>query len=252
MANFGILGNHLKIIKEQFAINNNFIDILAYNSIKECLTIIELKKGEANGTVLAQVMKYFNDLKNIQIDNLIISSPPEIYILATEIAPGIIISPNMPIQFFKFFYDKIHDYIICQEVRPIIENYTNNDILCNFQYKHERTVHKKPIQEKLSKQIIHIIKNFYSEENLEIIEQKNKISIMNKQLIAKIIFPYSWFDDHIQLCIYNRFKKPFTYNDFKYDYNIKKIIEQKTLIKLDIIGIPQFISRLWKGNNYEF
>ena len=250
---FYLLGDQYQIIQEQYPVKHGLIDILAYNSERECLTIIELKNITISSDVLTQVMKYFNELKFKYIDNYSINNTPEIIVISPEFDKNFYVYKDMPIKLIQMYYDTDQNNIIYKDFIPRIEEFnaefdsTSNFDLHKFSpLKLPRVVNKTLQQELIIKKIINQIKQLYTVEedytnSVNIIEVSNKIDIMFKKIIAKIIIPNKWFDDSLQLIIYKRFIKPFDLTTFNYDPNIKKIQWMKTYVKLTISDVPQFL-----------
>ena len=80
--NFYLLGSQYNIIQEQFHVKNSILDILAYNQLEERLVIIELKNPKASYKAIAQIVRYYQYLKDSQLDNYIISRVPECLLVA--------------------------------------------------------------------------------------------------------------------------------------------------------------------------
>ena len=233
MNNFPLLGNQYEIVQEQFHVKNAFIDILAYNKQNECLTIIELKNPIAYTKAVSQIIKYYYYIKDMKLDTYNIINVPECFIIAPRFNSKIIL-PEIPI---------IHLFKMDQQYSEFIDitnEYMHNSVLhSNIKKKPTAIVTNK--DKLLIKQLIYHIQKFY-DNKLVITEKDNQTIIFyDKRIIIKITIPLGWFNDNIELVITDRFIKPYTYQQFRYDPAIRKIKEYKTMIKLLINDIPQFL-----------
>lgn len=241
--NFSLLGNNYELIKEQYVIKSGIIDMLAYNKQNKCLTIIELKNICIDDSVLSQVIKYYKEIKNKYIDNYDIINTPEIIIIAPEFDKFFTITNDLPIKLFIMTIDPIHQYTIFSRFFPIIESMNAFNII-NQELKLNK---KKSIiisnnQQFLVNKIIYILKQYF-DDKLKILKLDNHIDIIYEKIIMKITFPTSWFDNYLQINIYNRLKNYININLF-YDPAIKKISTLKTVTKINIDDIPTFLKNI--------
>lgn len=234
--NFYLLGNQYSIIKEQFYISNRIIDILAYNSLKECLTIIELKTPQASIKAISQILEYYYLLKDSQLDTYNIVNFPECIIVSPSFSSKIILPETPTITLYQF------DNNLCdfQDVSFNFYKSSEKFITTNT----SRKLYSIPLHiSKLIQQLISKLATYYS-LNLLRVEQNNKISFLDydsKKIVYKIIIPYDWFISSIDLILYNRFHS-LNLSTLQYDANIIKILSYKTMIKLTIKGIPNFLN----------
>ena len=224
--NFNKFGN-LEIIQEQYTIKSGIIDILAYDKLNERIVIVELKNKIVDSTVIAQVMRYYHDIKGKQIDDYIISELPIIYIIASEF-DNIIITQNMPIKFFTF------DRFSFQEYYPYIEDFEddlNGIFMPKLSVKKQISINLNEDQKDLIKRLLRYFQGY------TIIEHKDHIDILDKKIIAKIIYPKGWFNSTI---ILNLYKKRLNMNiiNLAYDPAVKQFNQSKTLVKLLINDVP--------------
>ena len=241
--NFSLLGNNYRIIKEQYVINSGIIDILAYNTINKCLVIIELKNICIGNSVISQVMKYYKEIKNKYIENYDIINTPEIIIIAPEFDKRFIITNNLPIKLFIMNIDLIYNYTIFSRFFPIIEDSINDNIINQeLKLNKKRSVIISNEQQLLVNKIIFILQKIF-DNKLKILKLDNHIDIIYEKIIMKINFPAAWFDEYVQISIYNRLKNYININLF-YDPAIKKISNLKTMIKINIIDIPNFLKNI--------
>ena len=238
--NFNLLGNNYKIIKEQVIIQSGIIDILAYNEDKQRLVIVELKNIITTDKVLAQVMKYYNEIKNKNIHNYEINNSPEIIIIAPEFDKNFMLYNNVPTQLIQLDYDNINNQIIYTRFFPNKKLNTDK----NLSIKNKKTTFVNYEQKLLAKNIINRIKQIYKDKQLKIISYDDHIDILYKKILIKITFSNQWFNNEIQLNIYNNFIQNINNLALNYDPAIKKINYLKTMIKLQITNIPQFLKEV--------
>ena len=238
--NFDLLGKNYEIIKEQFVIQSGIIDILAYNKDYQRLAIIELKNIITTDQVLSQVMKYYNEMKNKYINNYIITDLPEIIIIAPEFDKKFnLYIQNIDIKLIQIDYDNINNHIIYTRFFPNTNLNISNEKELFF--KNKKNIDINIEQKILINNIINKIKQIYKDKQLKIINCDDHIDILHKKMIVKIIYSTKWFDNTVQLNIYNNFIKPITKSMIEYDPSIKKFNFLKRIIKLSINNIPQFL-----------
>ena len=233
--NFYLLGSQYNIIQEQFHVKNSILDILAYNQLEERLVIIELKNPKAPYKAIAQIVRYYQYLKDSQLDNYIISRVPECLLVAPAFSSKIIL-PEFPIiRCFQMDYEYA-------EFKDITHQFKTESVI-NLDVKLKPSLHISPSTKSLIFKIKKRLLNIYNDQ-LVIAEQNNQISFLstqNKKIVAKIIIPYDWFTNYIDLVLYNRFIKPFDRLTFMYDPSIYKYSFNKSMVRLKVIDIPEFL-----------
>ena len=242
-SNLHLLKNY-NFIDEQVKITSGLVDILAYNNIDECLAIFELKNPIAELSSIAQGMKYYTELLNTSIGNYFICNNPEIVIVAPKFIDKFIIPDNINFKLIEMRYDDSNNIIVNYKQPYNIENSIYNKEIIP---KPHKSINISNIQKQLARNVIYYLQKFYKEP-LEVIYHDDKIDILYKKIIAKIVFPNKWFDDSIVLYIYKNFVKEYGLTTFKYDIAVVKYNIYKTMVKLTIQNIPQFLK---EGYNLE-
>lgn len=229
-----LLGDHYSLLSEQFHVRNKIIDILAYNSLKECLTIIELKNPQATCRALSQILSYYYLLKDSLYDNLIISNLPECFIIAPAFSSKLILPESPIIRLYKF------DNKLCNFEDVSATHLQNSK--SNLDIKTSRQLCTVPAYlTKLITRLSSALDAYYA-HSLRVIKQDNKISFLNtetKRIMCKIIIPFDWLASYVTLCLYNQFA--LLSNISSLDPAIIKLSTTKTAIKLVISDIPQFL-----------
>lgn len=236
--NFNLLGANYEIIKEQFVINSGIIDILAYNKIEQRLVIIELKNIITTNKVLAQAMKYYNEIKFSTINNYEINNTPEIIIIAPEFDKNFRLYNEVPTQLIQLDYDNKNKQIIYSRFFP------NKPV-----EKQELTISEKKttsinyVQKQLANNIINQLKKLYDNQ-LKVITYNDHIDILSKKMLLKITFSTDWFNNDLQLNVYNNLLYNINKNSLIYDPAIKKISHLKTMLKLKVNNVPYFLQNI--------
>ena len=230
-----LLGDQYSLIQEQFHVNNKILDILAYNSLKECLVIIELKNPQATVKAISQITEYFSYLKDSQFDNLIISAPPECLIVAPSFSKKIVLPESPSILLYQL------DNNLCEFID--LTGQFKKESVHSLSVKFNRKLYSIPSYiERLIDRLTMTINSYYS-NLLAAIKQENKISFLHKEtkrIVCKIIIPFDWFTSSIILVLYNQFKD-LDKLSFNYDAAILKTVSCKTRTKLYINDIPNFL-----------
>jgi len=236
--NFNLLGNNYEIIKEQFVINSGIIDILAYNKEEHRLVVVELKNVLTTDKVLLQAMKYYTEIKYKTIDNYEIDNTPEIIIIAPEFDRNFILYNEIPTKLIQLDYDNKHNQIIYLRFFP--NSYINDQTLY---IPKKKNITINYVQKLLANDIINKLKNIYNDQ-LKIITYDDHIDILSKKMLAKITFLPNWFNNNLQLNIYNNFKGNINKHLLIYDPAVKKVNCLKTMTKLIINDVPQFLKEI--------
>lgn len=224
-----------ELIEEQFKVNKGFIDILAYNRQAERLAIIELKNPKANIKAVSQGIRYYLQLKNVNLNGYELVSPPEVVIIAPNFESNITLPDTPVINLIRMNYDDDKDCVYIEYIKP-------NTNVTNIETDDKPTIQIPFEQRMLAKRIITHIQSLYGKP-LEIIDDNLHINILDRKLVAKIIFNRDWFNNYITLNIYKRFIKPINKSTIQFDPAIMKYNFSKTMTKLIISDLPQFLQK---------
>lgn len=236
--NFSLLGANYEIIQEQFIINSGIIDILAYNKNEKRLVIIELKNVLTTDKVLLQAMKYYNEIKFSTINDYEINNTPEIIIIAPEFDKNFMLYNEVPTQLIQLDYDNKRNQIIYLRFFPN-KHIEEKELIIS----EKKNINANYIQKQLANNIINQLKKLYDNQ-LKIITYDDHIDILSKKMILKIVFPVGWFNNDLQLNVYNNFMYDINKNLLMYDPAIKKINYLKTVIKLKVNNVPRFLQNI--------
>ena len=233
--NFYLLGSQYKLLQEQYHVKNAILDILGYNNSSKNLVIIELKNPEANIKAISQIIKYYSYLKNATFSNYDIENTPECFIIAPRFHSKIILPDSPDIKLLQF--DNIYT-----EFKDVTLKYKSLSST-SVQVKQKQTLLASQSKINLVNRLIKRIQYLYN-NNLLVTQYQNKVCLLDKEskrLVAKLIYSYQWILDDLELILYNKFIRTYDYYSFKYDPAVLKIKEYKTMIKLKVKDIPQFL-----------
>lgn len=238
VSHFFLLGNSYSIIREQFPVKNAFIDILAYDKYQERLIIIELKTPQATNKAISQIVRYFNYLKDCQLDSYIISDIPECWIIAPTFKK--INLPERPIIKLLEFNSEYTSF------NDVTYKFYQSSILFTNIKRSRSLLGITPEINLLVQRIITLICMRYND--IKMVEQNNKITILDKatkRIIAKIIIPFNWFTNYIELLLFNIIKDKIIFDaiQMQYDPAIQKVLYYKNFTKLQIKDIPRFLMK---------
>ena len=231
ISKFKELGNEYSLVQEQFTIHNLRLDALGYNSKHERLVVIELKSDIATNKAFFQAYNYSQSIKNIQVDNLIISSSPEIILVAPDFKITTELVTDFSCRFFKLnqYNSSLEEFFL-----P-----AHNPIKRKLASKSPTTVFVSSYMQSIINTIINVTNSWYN-YTLTVIDNGSTIDVLNDKLLLKFSFSKKWFQDSCSLMISDRLIKPFSYNLFVNDYAVKKVVQLKHGIRITFNELPEY------------
>ena len=250
--NIQSINPNLEILKEQFVLDDNQIDILAYDKKNYQLVVLELKNVEANTDIIGQVLRYIHSLNRVNFDNIYLEKPVKTYLVVPEYSPKLFNvlqilneTANLDINLIRMNQNKngtiIVEYI---QIDDLQDNLEKQLITVEKQKDNINQLedYRKQIDEKqfnLIKRTLQCVCNNHPEYNL--FYQENKIQLMYKKKNILVIYPSKkWFDSNMHCVIYKTYRTDF----FQYDGHIKDYKINKQSSKLICDDIPEVIRHL--------
>lgn len=250
--NIQSINPNLEILKEQFVLDDNQIDILAYDKKNYQLVVLELKNVEANTDIIGQVLRYIHALKQVNFDNIYLEKPVKTYLVVPEYSPKLFNvlqilneTANLDINLIRM-NQTINGIIIVEyiQIDDLRDNLEKQLITIEKQKDNINRLedYRKQIDEKqfnLIKRTLQCVCNNHPEYNL--FYQENKIQLMYKKKNILVIYPSKkWFDSNVHCVIYQLCK----IDELRYDEHIKDYKINKKSYRLTYDDIPEVIRKL--------